>query len=209
MQTRTLIDLTRPLDDSLVIYRSGDYCDPSFKCSEWCSVAEQGFRVSRLELGTQTGTHIDAPAHFIDGGMPLDSLPLERLLGPYFLVDLPRRCDRKTVEDRLAAYCDEPILFLRTALGEPCHLTRDALEALIELPSQVWVLAGAAAMENAPEFQFNLLLAKEGKFLVEDVDEAAAATVPQRGEFIALPLRLIGASGSPCRAVVCASPNES
>jgi arylformamidase len=202
MKTFTLIDLTRPLDDSISIYRAGDYYDPPFRCSEWSTLTEKGFCVSRVELGTQTGTHVDAPAHFVAGGMPLDSLPVERLMGPYFLLDLPRRCDRKTAEDRLAAYSREPILFLRTNLGEACQLTRDALEALIELPSEVWVLSGAAAIEKAPEFEFNRFLAKAGKFLIEDIDEAAAATVPQRGEIIALPLRLVGTSGAPCRVVV-------
>jgi arylformamidase len=202
MDSLALIDLTKPLDDSLSIYRSGDYSDPPFRSSEWCSVTGQGFRVSRLELGTQTGTHIDAPAHFAAGGMPLESLPVDRLMGPYFLVDLPRRCDRKSAEDRLAAYSREPILFLRTKQGEACQLTRDGLEALIELPCELWILAGAAAIEDAPEYEFNRFLAKAGKFLVEDLDETAAATVPQQGELIALPLRLVGASGAPCRVVV-------
>ena len=59
-----IIDLTRKLDESLSIYSGGGYSDPPLQVEAWCTIAEQGFKVSRLSMGTQTGTHIDAPAHF-------------------------------------------------------------------------------------------------------------------------------------------------
>ncbi len=59
-----IIDLTRKLDESLSIYSGGGYSDPPLLVESWCAIEEQGFKVSRLSMGTQTGTHIDAPAHF-------------------------------------------------------------------------------------------------------------------------------------------------
>ncbi len=44
--------------------------------------------VSRLEIGVHTGTHIDAPVHFVPGRGGIDSLPLEKLIGPAFVADL-------------------------------------------------------------------------------------------------------------------------
>src|SRR5438445_198508 len=38
--------------------------------------------LSSYSLGAHTGTHIDAPLHFIKGGTAIDKLPLERLVGP-------------------------------------------------------------------------------------------------------------------------------
>src|SRR5215216_1888295 len=38
--------------------------------------------VSHLSLGVHTGTHVDAPRHFIPGGADVESLPLTTLIGP-------------------------------------------------------------------------------------------------------------------------------
>lgn len=44
----------------------------------------------KLILGTHTGTHIDAPRHFISGGATVDEIPLEQLVGPASVLDLTR-----------------------------------------------------------------------------------------------------------------------
>ena len=45
--------------------------------------------VSRLTLGTHTGTHVDPPAHFLPGGATVDELSLDVLVGPAVVVDVP------------------------------------------------------------------------------------------------------------------------
>ena len=45
--------------------------------------------VSRLALGVHSGTHVDAPAHFLEDGATAEQLPLEALLGPAQLVEVP------------------------------------------------------------------------------------------------------------------------
>lgn len=206
-QTHTpkIIDLTKPLDGSLMIFRSGDYADPPFRSAEWCSVEGQGYRVSRLEMGTQTGTHIDAPAHFLTGGATLDILPVDRLIGEYFLIDLPKCCDLDAIQALSAGYVHESILFLRTGPTGITDLTTDALSALVALPPLVWVLAGVIAVAGAPDLTLHRVAADAGKYLIEDLHEENAALVPRRGEIFALPLRLIGTSGAPCRVVVRAA----
>lgn len=44
--------------------------------------------VSQLSLGAHTGTHVDAPAHFLQEGAGVDSLALDALVGPAVVVDL-------------------------------------------------------------------------------------------------------------------------
>jgi arylformamidase len=44
--------------------------------------------VSRLHLGSHTGTHVDAPHHFIHEGLTVDRLPLDVLIGPALVIDL-------------------------------------------------------------------------------------------------------------------------
>jgi arylformamidase len=43
--------------------------------------------LSSYSLGAHTGTHVDAPMHFIKGGIPVDRVPLERLVGPARVID--------------------------------------------------------------------------------------------------------------------------
>ena len=71
---KKILDLTKPLNSSLEIYADENYRDPDFSCTEWASIERQGYQVSALTLGTQTGTHIDAPAHFYALGKRLDDL---------------------------------------------------------------------------------------------------------------------------------------
>lgn len=52
------------------------------------SFETHGKQVSKLEIGTHSGTHIDAPRHYVDGGKTVESIPLETLCGPALLLDL-------------------------------------------------------------------------------------------------------------------------
>ncbi len=196
------------MDSSLEVYQEEGYSDPPFICSEWSTIKERGYRVERLELGTQTGTHIDAPAHFDPAGAALDSLSIERLIGEYYLVDLPEIVDEGGIAARIAGYTGDRILFLRPHHCRKSQMTIEALTALVALPPLVWVVAGQASIEGKPALEFHRALARAGKFLVEDIDAAAAARVPLRGEIFALPLALAGTSGAPCRVVVRELPGS-
>src|SRR4249920_2309034 len=45
-------------------------------------------QVTTLEMGSHTGTHIDAPCHFIEGGRRLEEIPLEELVGPVSVIQI-------------------------------------------------------------------------------------------------------------------------
>src|SRR5215471_11650537 len=45
-------------------------------------------RVTSIEIGSHTGTHIDAPCHMIEGGRRLNQIPLETLLGPVVVLEI-------------------------------------------------------------------------------------------------------------------------
>src|SRR5512142_860820 len=103
-----ILDLTRVLDEHLPIFTSGSYSDPPLQIETWCTVEQQGYAVSRLSLGTQTGTHIDAPAHFTADGTTLEALPVQALMGRYLWVDLGRLTQGSLNEVR-SAYQGERI----------------------------------------------------------------------------------------------------
>ena len=59
--------------------------------------------VSHLSLGAHTGTHVDAPVHFLAGGAGVDALPLDALVGPAAVVEVPGRDGGITAEELEAA----------------------------------------------------------------------------------------------------------
>ena len=74
-----LLDVSLPLDASLPIWPA----NPPFDLTPVKRITDgASSNVSRLTLGTHTGTHIDAPRHMIEGAPTLDQLPLDALVGP-------------------------------------------------------------------------------------------------------------------------------
>ena len=143
-----MLDLTKPLNETTAIYSEGDYRDPPFECATWCTVKERGYWVSKVALGTQTGTHIDAPAHFSETGAVLEDLRLEDCIGSYCLIDIGRIPQHGFAQFLAAHYRGERILFIR-ALNAGV-LAPEAFEALLALPPQLWVLAGELSIAGRP-----------------------------------------------------------
>src|SRR5262245_35316905 len=80
-------DLTRVIQPGMPVYPG----DPPVRFAEHSSVADGGFRVTRLEFGTHTGTHVDAPAHVDPAGPGVDALSLESLVGEARVIDVSHR----------------------------------------------------------------------------------------------------------------------
>jgi kynurenine formamidase len=192
-----IIDLTKALDENLYIYSDGTYSDPPLQIENWCMIPSQGYKVSRISLGTQCGTHIDAPSHFLEGGADLGALPVEALMGKYCLLDLdePAKSEAGQFD-----YRDEPILFLKSSSG--VEISEELFNSLLALPCRVWVIVYDISVSGRDAFYFNRALAEADKYLVENVDEQAAMLVESGGEIFALPLNLASTSGAPCRVVV-------
>jgi arylformamidase len=79
--------------------------DPTLSIEPWSAIAKgDSANVSFLHLGAHTGTHVDAPAHFIEGAGKIDSLPLDVLIGPARVIRVPD--DRMQVDLEFLHECD-------------------------------------------------------------------------------------------------------
>jgi arylformamidase len=80
-----LYDVSAPLRNGMPVWPG----DPPFRRTLQKSI-DRGDEctVSELSLGAHTGTHVDAPSHFVRGGGDMGSIPLELLVGPADVVDL-------------------------------------------------------------------------------------------------------------------------
>src|SRR5919197_2351385 len=81
------IDATATLDPATTPVYAGD-APMTF---EFLMDMRRGDRhtLSKYSLGAHSGTHIDAPMHFIAGGAPIDRIPLDRLIGPARVIEIP------------------------------------------------------------------------------------------------------------------------
>lgn len=79
-----LLDLSHPLADGQPSYPK----DPPLVIRPYRTIKSGGCNVSKIEMGSHQGTHLDAPFHFLEHGKTLDQMPLERFYGPAALVDL-------------------------------------------------------------------------------------------------------------------------
>lgn len=171
-------------------------------------------QVSLLTLGTHTGTHVDAPAHFIPGAATIEALPLDALVGPCRVVEVPAR----TRETRQIEPADlEPVargarrVLLKTpsgALWDEPGFRREFVA--LSAASAAWLVAQGVLLVGidylsvdpyeAEPAAAHLTLLGAGVVVLEALDLRA---VPS-GEYdlAALPLKLAGADGAPARVVL-------
>jgi len=96
-----IYDVTVPIRAGMPIYEG----DPTLSIEPWSAIAKgDSANVSFLHLGAHTGTHVDAPAHFIEGAGKIDSLPLDVLIGPARVIRVPD--DRMQVDLEFLHECD-------------------------------------------------------------------------------------------------------
>jgi arylformamidase len=133
--------------------------------------------VSRLDFGVHTGTHVDAPLHFIEGGAGSERLPLDVLVGPCHVVAGTGVAERMLIKGA-------------------SRLDRAAAQALVD---QNVRLVGVDQMSVGDEEAHRVLLGA-GVVVVEGLDLGAVEPGPY--ELYCLPLKLVGSDGAPARAVL-------
>src|SRR6476469_8137859 len=83
-----LLDVSVLLEPGIATYPG----NPAFEISAVNRIsAGDSANNSRLVMGTHTGTHVDAPKHFLDDRPGVDALPLDLLIGRARVIDLPHR----------------------------------------------------------------------------------------------------------------------
>ena len=90
------IDLSMPLHEGMQTFPT--YWHPFVEVTQLARHGIENRETRKLVLGTHTGTHIDAPRHFIQDGATVDQIPLNQINGPARLLDLSHVEDRKGVD---------------------------------------------------------------------------------------------------------------
>jgi arylformamidase len=96
-----IYDISVPLSSSTPTYPG----DPSVEVKAWKDFAKgDSVNVSVAHFGLHSGTHVDAPSHFIEGGAKVDALPLQSLIGEAEVIEVAEHI-QVIDEDFIAANC--------------------------------------------------------------------------------------------------------
>jgi arylformamidase len=203
------VDISVPVRNGMVHWPG----DPDFHI-ERATDQEKGdvATVSRMALGVHTGTHMDAPLHFIRHAASIDTMPLDATVGRARVIGIR---DRKSIgREELVSHgisAGERILF-KTANSEHSwdsdrfdeefvFISRDGARYLAECGVRavgVDYLSVGGYREDGVETHEALLGA--GIWIIEGLN--LKGIEPGEYELVCLPLRLIGAEGAPARAIL-------
>ena len=165
--------------------------------------------VTALSLGSHTGTHVDAPHHFLDGLSTVEAIPLEALIGPAQVIELTEQ--RHITADDLEA-ASIPAGTTRLLLKTPnsrfwnddefhtdfIGLTEDAGAWLVE---RGFVLVGIDYLSierfRSPEHEVHKILLESNVIIVEGLDLRAVS--PGIYKIACAPLKVVSADGAPAR----------
>jgi Predicted metal-dependent hydrolase len=195
------IDVTRALSAHVPLY-PGD--DPPVIIPQ-----DHGtYRTTRLTLSSHHGTHIDAPSHFLPGGLSVDRLPMSYLIGPCQVLDVRDAGDRIPPEDIIPRLDSCTRLLLRTRASEmarfgpsfPC-LQPDAARALVGRGLRCVGIDSPSVEEYPGDGSVHRTLLAHPTVIIELLD--LSHTAEGIYDMIALPLRLEGVEGSPARVILC------
>ncbi|HEV8194644.1 MAG TPA: cyclase family protein [Ktedonobacterales bacterium] len=168
--------------------------------------------VSKLSLGAHTGTHMDAPRHFLRDGAGIDMMPFAATLGPASVIEIHDPVSIRP--DELVAHkiqAGERVLF-KTANSARVWQTDEFVEDFVYISADAasflaaqgvrtvgvdYLSVGGFRADGAATHQ---ALLQAGIWVIEglNLSQVQAGTY----ELICLPLRLMNADGAPARAIL-------
>jgi arylformamidase len=216
--TQRFVDLTYPVHEGMTAFPVEWH--PRVEVTILGTHEVHGRETRRLVIGTHSGTHVDAPRHFVPGGATVDDIELEVLVGPARVLDLSDRADAHeiTVAD-LSALLGEARperLVLRFDWSDRwgstdfyrghSYLSEAAAEWLVERGLRL--LGMDTPMPDNPahgrgterDSPVHKILLGNGVVLVEYLCNLRSLT-EQDVELIVLPLKVLDGDGAPARCV--------
>jgi arylformamidase len=197
-----IIDISVPIRPGMVTYPG----DPDVRLERVMSIEDGDVaNVSRLDFGAHTGTHVDAPVHFVAGGAGAEALPLDVLVGPAQVVDATAldRLDAESLSslqlagERIVLKTRNSELWARDTFAEEfLSFTGDGAAYLVERGVR---LVGIDYLSVGGE-EAHVALLEAGVVAVEGLD--LRGVEPGEYQLVCAPLKLVGSDGAPARVLL-------
>jgi arylformamidase len=206
-----IYDVTVPISEKTPVYEG----DPNVQIETANAIARgDAANVSRLCFGAHTGTHVDAPNHFIEGTRKVHKLELEKLIGRCRVVEIDKSVTAIEAEHIVKLEGVERVLFKtrnsdfwnepeRGFLKDFTYIAPDAAKALVDLKLKLVGIDYLSVEKfGAETFDTHIALLEKEIVIVEGLDlrEVSAGDY----ELICLPLKIISETGdgAPARTIL-------
>ncbi len=212
-----LVDLSHPLFTGMPVYPG----DPVVQIEPAATIEKDGFSVLSVHMGSQSGTHIDAPFHFLTSGLRIDEIALERFYGLGCIIDVRHvGCGEISVthlDDANPRWRSYRIIVIQTGWDTlwgtkeyfvhpwispdlaramvDAGVTTIAIDALSVDPTQL-------GEDN--EFPAHFVLLEAGCVIAENLTNISSIGTNE-ATISLLPLKIAGADGAPIRAMAIIS----
>ena len=203
------IDISVPLKDGMAHWPG----DPPISISRVKDMAQgDAVNLSMISMGVHSGTHVDAPLHFINGGKGVDEIPLTTIVGRARVIEIRdaesikpdelyehriRRGERILFKTRNSSRVWQRNEFVEDFV----FLSVDAAEFLVGCGVRVvgvdYLSVGSYSHGGS---DIHRILLGGGIWIIEGLDLSAVA--PGRYHLICLPLKIIQGDGAPARAIL-------
>ena len=203
------IDITIPLSEKTPVFPG----DPEVRFNH---LVRDGFRLTSIEFSSHSGTHVDAPLHYIDGGLSVDRISLERINGESIVVDLrgPGHSSGFVTKEDVPQKTDGvKILILNTGFSPESSGMNHYMPINVECAEYLANYGYTCVVTDAPSIEafdgdgtvHRILLGRD-VYIIEMADLSHVS--PGRYHLYAMPLKLEGCDGSPVRAVLVPCSKE-
>lgn len=203
------IDISSPVRNGMVHWPS----DPSIQIGRTRDM-ERGdsSNLSTISMGSHTGTHIDAPVHFIPGGEGIDKMPLDTAMGRARVVEIQdiesvkpeellkhrlRRGERLLLKTRNS----QRNRTAETFIEDFVFISKEAAHFLgnrrIRLVGVDYLSVGGYKRDGA---EIHRILLGAGVWIIEGLD--LSGVEPGKYHLVCLPMKLVDADGAPARAAL-------
>jgi arylformamidase len=192
--------------------------DPSPSFEKYSTLQKDGVDLTKITMGSHTGTHLDAPRHFIPHGIGIDKIPPNKLIGEAYVADLSKKPIgsgitskdlRRELEEEIER---DDIVVIYTGCSEHwgdksinrdyTYLTGDAAEYLVSKRVRaVGIDFLSVEKFKAAEPVVHKTLLSNGIFIIESLSSALKQFVGKRILMICMPIKLLDGDGAPSRVV--------
>ena len=185
---------------------------PSF--IEWSKFEIHGYSSEVMFLSTHTGTHMDAPSHFIPDSRTIDKIKVSRFVSRSILIKIPKKADQQiTLNDIINCKinANDTVVFAtgwekrfkndNYMMNNP-GLSLDAAEYLVSNRVNAVAIDGPS-IDRGVDNNFNIhsALLSNDIPIIENLCNLEELSSVKSFTLIVNPLKLVGASGSPVRAI--------
>ncbi len=207
MNYKKIIDISWPIIETMTAYKDRSVV----KIQPTKTWEKDHAREALVTLGTHTGTHVDAPSHFMQGGQSIDQLNLLTLIGPCMVFDMTHIDDSIGFDDVKSLDVDSgKIVLFKTrnsereydALFDPnfIYLHKSAAKFLAQKNVRAVGIDYLGIERGQAEHETHLMLLEKNIPIIEGL--RLGHVEPREYFLCCLPLKLQGLEAAPARAIL-------